>query len=100
MATIEPYTAQRLREEFANPLAQLVAKFVQQASDLDRAVADKRMKRDYLPLKAKGAKDAMVILELFLENQVEAKRKQAERGVLKYREKEYATKRKKPERSK
>jgi hypothetical protein len=92
---MENYTSDQLREDFINPLAELLAQLTDDARRLEQAVKDDELTRDYLPLNAKTALNAVGQLRKFRRQEVHFKLEQALEGTLKFRERELEKKRQK-----
>lgn len=92
---MENYTAARIREEFIEPLAELLIRLTDDARRLEKAAAEGDLKYDYLPLNAAMAGKAVAQLRRFARQEVHLKLEAAIEGSLKFRERELARMREK-----
>lgn len=92
---MEPYTADKLRIEFIEPLAELVVQLMADARKLENAVAAGDLPRDYLPLNHLQATACVSRLRRFRREEVHAKLEAAIEGSLRFRESELEASRRK-----
>ena len=85
---MDKFTAEKLRNEIASPLALIAAELAYEAKQLEESYAKKRVSLPWLPLNERGAMRALAMLKKFLRDEVRAKREDAEEGTLRYRETE------------
>lgn len=92
---MDNYTAAQIREEFIEPLAELVIRLTDDARRLENAAASGDLRHDYLPLNATMARKAVAQLRRFARQEIHLKLEAAIEGSLKFREHELARMREK-----
>lgn len=87
---MDNYNAERLKQDFIEPLAELVSLLASDVKRLEQAIKSGQLPRDYLPLNHIQAQDAVARLKRFRREEVNAKLEAALEGSLRFREAELA----------
>jgi hypothetical protein len=91
----ERVTPEVLDERLSSALSDVAKKLDREIRDLREAIREGRIPQGYLPLILKTAEEKIDELDLFVDNDLAAKRRAAEKGMLRYRDKYLEEKREK-----
>ena len=97
---MDRYSAERLKQDFIEPLAELVTLLTGDVKRLEQAIKAGSLPRDYLPINHIQAQAAVARLKRFRREEVNAKLEAALEGSLRFREEELAAEKVKRDRLK